>query len=36
MKLTPAQSAQFEREGFLFFPGLFTPPEELQGALKAA
>ena len=36
MKLTPAQTAQFERKGFVFFPGLFAPPEELQGALKAA
>jgi len=25
MQLTPAQLAQFEREGYLFFPGLFTP-----------
>ena len=27
MQLTPTQIAQFEREGYLFFPGLFTPPE---------
>ena len=27
MQLTPAQLAQFERDGYLFFPGLFTPPE---------
>ncbi len=27
MKLTPEQHAQFEREGYLFFPGLFTPAE---------
>jgi len=27
MKLTPEQHAQFEREGYLFFPGLFTPEE---------
>jgi ectoine hydroxylase len=27
MKLTPAQRAQFDREGYLFFPGLFTPEE---------
>ena len=27
MKLTPAQLEQFDREGFLFFPGLFTPEE---------
>ncbi len=27
MKLTPEQHAQFDREGYLFFPGLFTPEE---------
>ena len=27
MKLTPQQHAQFERDGYLFFPGLFTPGE---------
>jgi ectoine hydroxylase len=27
MKLTPDQVAQFERDGYLFFPGLFTPQE---------
>ena len=27
MKLTPEQRAQFDRDGFLFFPGLFTPEE---------
>ena len=27
MKLTPEQHAQFERDGYLFFPGLFTPEE---------
>ena len=27
MKLTPEQHAEFDREGFLFFPGLFTPEE---------
>ena len=27
MKLTPAQHAQFDREGYLFFPSLFTPEE---------
>src|SRR5688572_10320221 len=27
MKLTPAQISQFDREGYLFFPSLFTPPE---------
>ena len=27
MKLTAEQKAQFERDGYLFFPGLFTPDE---------
>lgn len=27
MKLTPEQIAQFERDGYLFFPGLFSPAE---------
>jgi ectoine hydroxylase len=27
MRLTPEQLAQFDREGYLFFPGLFTPEE---------
>jgi L-proline 4-hydroxylase len=27
MKLTAEQAAQFERDGYLFFPGLFTPVE---------
>jgi ectoine hydroxylase len=27
MKLTPAQIEQFDRDGYLFFPGLFTPEE---------
>ena len=27
MKLTPEQREQFERDGYLFFPGLFTPDE---------
>ena len=27
MKLTPEQRVQFERDGYLFFPGLFTPAE---------
>lgn len=27
MKLTPEQHAQFERDGYVFFPGLFTPEE---------
>ena len=27
MKLTPEQLAHFDREGYLFFPGLFTPEE---------
>ena len=25
MKLTQEQHEQFDREGYLFFPGLFTP-----------
>ena len=27
MRLTPEQVAQFERDGYLFFPGLFSPEE---------
>ena len=27
MRLTPTQIEQFDREGYLFFPGLFTPDE---------
>ena len=27
MKLSAEQRTQFEREGYLFFPGLFTPEE---------
>ena len=27
MKLTPEQLAQFEREGYLFFPAMFSPAE---------
>ena len=27
MRLTPEQHAQFDRDGYLFFPGLFTPEE---------
>ena len=27
MKLTPEQHAQFDRDGYLFFPGRFTPEE---------
>ena len=27
MKLTPDQLSQFDRDGYLFFPGLFTPEE---------
>ena len=27
MKLSPQQLEQFDREGYLFFPGLFTQPE---------
>ncbi len=30
MQLTAAQLAQFERDGYLFFPGLFTPDEVRQ------
>jgi ectoine hydroxylase len=35
MKLTPQQIDQFETEGYLFFPGLFSPEEmaELNGAV---
>ena len=35
MKLTPEQHAQFERDGYLFFPGLFSPEEtrSLTGAV---
>ena len=27
MKLLPEQVAQFERDGYVFFPGLFNAPE---------
>ncbi|MGB0810640.1 MAG: proline hydroxylase, partial [Candidatus Puniceispirillaceae bacterium] len=27
MKLNEAQRAEFDKEGYLFFPGLFTPEE---------
>ncbi len=27
MRLTQEQIEQFDREGYLFFPGLFTPAE---------
>ena len=27
MKLTPEQLAEFDKEGFLFFPSLFSPEE---------
>ena len=27
MKLTPQQLEQFDRDGYLFFPGLFSPAE---------
>ena len=27
MRLTPAQREQFDRDGYLFFPGLFSPGE---------
>src|SRR6185503_6231070 len=30
MKLTPSQIQQFDREGYLFFPSLFTP-QEIKG-----
>ena len=30
MQLTAPQLAQFDRDGYLFFPSLFTP-EETQG-----
>jgi len=26
MKLSSEQTSQFERDGYLFFPSLFTPP----------
>jgi ectoine hydroxylase len=37
MKLTPDQLAQFDRDGYLFFPGLFTPEEtqKLNDAVPA-
>ena len=37
MKLTPEQRAQFDRDGYLFFPGLFTPEEtqNLNAAVPA-
>ena len=34
MHLTPEQREQFDRDGYLFFPGLFTP-EETQTLLDA-
>jgi len=34
MKLTPEQVAQFDRAGYLFFPGLFTP-QEMTGLNQA-
>jgi hypothetical protein len=35
MKLSPEQIAQFDRDGYLFFPSLFTPEETqtLNGAV---
>ena len=27
MKLTPEQLAEFDKEGFLFFPSLFSPED---------
>jgi ectoine hydroxylase len=35
MQLTQAQIAQFDRDGYLFFPSLFTP-EEIQVLLDEA
>ena len=37
MKLTPSQLEQFDRDGYLFFPGLFTPEEtaDLNAAVPA-
>ncbi len=37
MRLTPAQLEQFDRDGYLFFPGLFTPEEtaRLNNAVPA-
>jgi ectoine hydroxylase len=37
MRLTPEQRAQFERDGYLFFPGLFSPAEvaRLNAAVPA-
>src|SRR2546421_11947512 len=32
MKLTPEQIARFDREGYLFFPSLFSP-QEIQALL---
>ena len=29
MRLTPAQRERFDREGYLFFPGLFTPAPDV-------
>ena len=34
MRLTPEQLEQFDRDGYLFFPGLFTP-EETQNLTDA-
>ena len=34
MQLTPEQTARFDREGYLFFPALFTPAE-VQALLEA-
>jgi ectoine hydroxylase len=38
MRLSPQQLEQFDREGYLFFPSLFTPQRVrvLGGQLKAA
>ena len=34
MKLTPEQLEQFDRDGYLFFPSLFSP-QETQNLLDA-
>ena len=34
MKLTPEQREQFDRDGYLFFPSLFSP-QETQNLLDA-
>ena len=34
MKLNKEQHEQFDRDGYLFFPGLFTPDEARQAGRK--